>query len=317
VKLYFHPSANFGDAMNLWLWPRLIPDCLDADESALLVGIGTLLDERIPAAPRKLVFGSGAGYGQRPPTVDDRWTIYCLRGPRTAQALGVDPRLAITDGAMLARLIVPSTEEAQRRVVSYIPHWESATYWDWPATCAAAGLQYIDPLQPVEAVIAQIRASRLVITEAMHGAILADTLRVPWISVHGYRHVLEWKWIDWCESLGLDHRPIVVPSLYSARGLVRRWSRVARGSGPARSLAAVLPAGIQIPDRALRPVELVASPAMQMINERRAARVVRLLRILARGNGTLSSDEASERVFDRLQTALERLRRDVARPRTG
>jgi hypothetical protein len=66
---------------------------------------------------------------------------------------------------------VQPTQETQHRVVSYIPHWESATYWDWPATCTAAGLEYVDPLQPVEAVIAQIRASRLVITEAMHGAI--------------------------------------------------------------------------------------------------------------------------------------------------
>jgi hypothetical protein len=129
--------------------------------------------------------------------------------------------------------------------------------------------------------------------------------------------VLDWKWMDWCESLGLAYRPVVVPSLYSAHGLVRRWSRVARGSGPARSLAAILPAGIGIPDRALRPVELAVSPAMRMINERRTARVVGLLRMVARGNGSLSSVEASERAFNRLQAALERLRRDVARPRSG
>ena len=48
---YWKEDQNFGDAMNVWLWPRLLPSNLDADDSTLFVGIGTLLNHRVPVAP--------------------------------------------------------------------------------------------------------------------------------------------------------------------------------------------------------------------------------------------------------------------------
>src|SRR3569623_1144475 len=48
-------------------------------------------------------------------------------------------------------------------------------------------------------------------TEAIHGAIVADTLRVPWIPVACSPEVAPFKWIDWTQSLGLDYRPIRLP----------------------------------------------------------------------------------------------------------
>jgi succinoglycan biosynthesis protein ExoV len=58
----------------------------------------------------------------------------------------------------------------------------------------------------------------------MHGAIVADALGVPWIPVRtGGAGTLEFKWRDWCGSVGLSYRPHHVVPLYAAsRSPVRR-----------------------------------------------------------------------------------------------
>jgi succinoglycan biosynthesis protein ExoV len=73
-------------------------------------------------------------------------------------------------------------------------------------------MTYIDPHWPVENVIGQMGRARLVVTEAMHGAIVADTLRIPWVPVVCSPAILPFKWIDWTESLDLDYRPRSIPA---------------------------------------------------------------------------------------------------------
>jgi succinoglycan biosynthesis protein ExoV len=215
MKLYYYkaPGGNFGDDLNPWLWNRLIPDLLDEDESSLFVGIGTLLNHRVPPAPRKQVFGSGAGYGEtlKP---DSRWKFYCVRGPLTAEVLGLDKKLAITDAAALISQEVIHAPE--RSIVSFMPHHDSMFRADWRAISEAAGLHYIDPTAPVDEVLQDINRSRLVVAEAMHGAIVADALRVPWIPVKCYSHVLDFKWQDWCSSLDMNYKPFVLPEIWDA-----------------------------------------------------------------------------------------------------
>ncbi len=91
MQLHYYRDGigNFGDDLNAWLWPRLIPDLLDDNPDTLFLGIGTLLNNRLPSRPRKVVFGTGAGYGESLPSLDERWRIYCVRGPLTAMALGL------------------------------------------------------------------------------------------------------------------------------------------------------------------------------------------------------------------------------------
>ena len=106
MKLYYYQDAagNFGDDLNPWLWYGMAPELFDQDDSSLLVGIGTLINNKVPAQPRKLVFGSGVGYNGAP-QVDANWKFYCVRGPLSAHTLGLDPSLALTDPAVyLAQL---------------------------------------------------------------------------------------------------------------------------------------------------------------------------------------------------------------------
>ncbi|HRG56916.1 MAG TPA: hypothetical protein PLG56_12795, partial [Lacunisphaera sp.] len=64
MKLYYYrdPIGNFGDDLNPWIWTSLLPEILDGDDKELFLGIGTVINSAVPAAPRKLVFGAGLGY---------------------------------------------------------------------------------------------------------------------------------------------------------------------------------------------------------------------------------------------------------------
>jgi hypothetical protein len=213
VRLYYYqdPGGNFGDDLNAWLWPRLIPELLDGDGSTLFVGIGSILDRRIPQGPRKIVFGTGVGYGLLP-VLNEEWQVCCVRGPLSARALGLPPELAVTDPAALVRT-VRGTPVERRHSVSFIPHFRTPARLleagiDLKAVCASAGINYIDPCGPVEEVLDAIESSGKVIAEAMHGAIVADALRIPWLAVRLSNRIRSLKWRDWCGSLRMEYKPL-------------------------------------------------------------------------------------------------------------
>src|SRR3954471_15238659 len=117
------PEGNFGDDLNPWLWSRLAPGMCDDREPTPFVRIGTILSHKIPAAPRKVVFGSGWAAGPLP-NIDDRWTIACVRGPLTAARLKLDPNLGIVDPAILVRGVeLPAVKK--QYAVSFMAHHQS------------------------------------------------------------------------------------------------------------------------------------------------------------------------------------------------
>ncbi len=214
MKLCFwrSTSGNFGDQLNLWLWPRVLPDFFDERDDVMFLGMGSLLGTThlrhyhfLPDAV-KLVFGTGYGgitFGA-PPKVDDRWKIYFVRGPRTAKALGVHPELGIGDpGSLISR--IPETLNLPRLASgpAFMPHLESAANGAWKSIAEAAGLAYIDPRSPVESILRDLASASVVVTEAMHGAIVADALRIPWVPfAPSEQH--QAKWHDWADSLGIS-----------------------------------------------------------------------------------------------------------------
>ena len=227
AKLYFHkdPLKNFGDDLNPWLWSKLMPEVYegvcyhdpklrtkDMESDIYVVGIGTLLKKHIPTNGKKCIFGTGMGYGEDP-KVDDTWAIYSVRGPRTAARLGFDNKYAVTDDAILTAKI--GLERVKTKFpIAYMPHVSSARNSYWKEACESMNVHYIDPEGEVDEVFEQLLATDVLITEAMHGAILADTLRVPWIPVTTTDSILEFKWKDWCESMGIEYNPVSLPSLW-------------------------------------------------------------------------------------------------------
>jgi len=205
LKLYFYRGVrpNFGDELNWWMWPKIFGNVFDESQESLFLGIGSILFSSHPQAPRKIVFGSGYGGYTALPVIDDKWDIRFVRGKMTARALGVDPDLGVGDSAILLRSVVKYTECVKKYKFSYMPHWESAEIGLWKDACQVAGINYIDPCAEVDFVLDEILASEVVITEAMHGAIVSDALRVPWIAAQPIHSQHRAKWEDWASALDL------------------------------------------------------------------------------------------------------------------
>jgi succinoglycan biosynthesis protein ExoV len=211
---YYTVSTNFGDYMNSWLWPALIPEMLDRKDDIRLVGIGSLLSRNLDLVQgRKVIFGTGSGYSSPPSREQARnWLIYCVRGPLTAGLMGLDPALAVTDGAWLINQIPGYAElPAARSGTVFVPHWTSAQFGNWNPICQAASISYVNPLWDCARVFSNIAHAELAIVESLHGAIIADYYRTPWIPVFSPSRILKFKWLDWCKSLDLEYVPYHLP----------------------------------------------------------------------------------------------------------
>lgn len=202
-------APNFGDELNLWLWPRVLGEVFDADEATLFLGIGSIIGVHdLPAASRKIVFGAGfvPDYG-RLPDLSQNWDVRFVRGPRSARLLGLPGGLAIGDPGVLVRPLLAGRARAGE-LVGFMPHWESVARGNWAAVCAEAGVTFIDPTAPVEQTLDVLLRTRLLVTEAMHGAIVADALRVLWVPVLPFDPRNRAKWAEWAGPLGLALRPL-------------------------------------------------------------------------------------------------------------
>ncbi len=211
--MYFRGKyPNFGDELNIWMWEKLLPDFFDDDESELFIGIGSTIGNHYKKSAKKIVFGTGfvATYNEKPDVHTPEWDIYFVRGPRTAKSLDISPDLALGDAAILLRTIV-DYKNRKPEVISFIPHWESLERGNWEGVCKIAGINLIDPRRPVEEVINELLRSKLVICEAMHGAIVSDAFRIPWIPIIPLDYIHRDKWYDWAEALSIDLKPQNLP----------------------------------------------------------------------------------------------------------
>jgi succinoglycan biosynthesis protein ExoV len=214
VKLYLWRGAarNFGDELNLVLWPRLLPGWFDEDDTEWFLGIGSVLDSRHPADRLKIVAGAGYGGYRAPPVLDGTWRIHWVRGPLTARRLGLSEELGLGDPASLlgsamlgSPMLDPATSTTESGgAVGFMPHFESAAAGDWRAVAAGAGVNLIDPRDDPLVVLAAIGGCRVLLSEALHGVIAADALRVPWIAIEPLAAIHRAKWQDWAATLDLN-----------------------------------------------------------------------------------------------------------------
>ncbi|WP_263820520.1 polysaccharide pyruvyl transferase family protein [Salinibacter sp.] len=215
MRLGYADVPNFGDALNPIIFEHFLPDFFDAESDEVLIGIGSILGfEQFAMASRKVVFSSGYAVGYAdPPSIDETYDIHCVRGPLTARELGLDSDLSLTDGAALLRFMDFETVE-KTHSYTYIPHKSTEKLYDWPKVCQENGINYVSPEAGVSTVLKEIRRSEVVLAEAMHAAIVADTFRIPWVPVVTNARINEFKWRDWTASLGVKYSPQRIPRIY-------------------------------------------------------------------------------------------------------
>jgi succinoglycan biosynthesis protein ExoV len=356
MKIYLLGAVqgNFGDELNRWLWHALLPGMWDEDGDTLFVGIGTILDCKLPAARTVIVFGTGAGYTAPPADIATnpvRWRIYGVRGPLTARALALEPRLAITDPAILLATLA-EFRGLRRRGVIFVPHWKSVRYGYWERICASLGIEFIDPCGDSKGLVQRIASAEKVIAESMHAAIIADAFRVPWIPIALSREISPFKWVDWAASLDMPYRPVCLPPsnrIESLRNTLLQWSvhantmdypaptAVAQGHRMQFASVDALMAdfeligsrinqawrwhasvGLEVLLKRLAGLGLKAPPRVGLGHSERLLQTAteHLARVQANA-GSLSTDGAHARALERAMTRLEDFARDRRRGTPG
>jgi succinoglycan biosynthesis protein ExoV len=139
------------------------------------------------------------------PNLDENWIIHWVRGPRTAVTLGLPARLGLGDPAVLTPRTL-GLQRAQGQYVGFMPHFESASWGAWQQAADHAGVRLIDPRDPPLAILQAIGGCTVLLSEALHGVIVADALRVPWIAIRPMARIHRPKWFDWAETMDLRPR---------------------------------------------------------------------------------------------------------------
>lgn len=280
-------SSNFGDELNTLLWPRLLPGFFDDDPAVRFLGIGSVLDQRHPSQVIKLVAGSGYGGYERKPRLDENWIIHWVRGPRTAATLGLSQDLALGDSAMLVSHAF-GRASAEGPDIGFMPHFESAARGAWSQTVQQAGLRLIDPRDPPLTVLQAIARCKLLLSEALHGVIVADALRVPWIAIQPLARVHRAKWSDWADSVSLRPRFHALPA-----STLSEWVNTSHLSTWHASRTWL--------DRHQHRLEKITS-------ERLIARAAKALRTAAGATPQLSAESTLDRCQSRMLEAVHTIR---------
>jgi len=294
VDLYFYRGnkPNFGDELNTWMWPKILEGVWDQSDNSIFLGIGSILYDFFPEDKTKIVFGAGYGGYTPLPKVNKSWKFYFVRGKLTARALGIDENLGIGDAAILLRSCVDRNVNKKHKV-SYMPHWGSTFEGNWELACKYAGINYIDPCDPVEEVLANILSSELVITEAMHGAIVSDALRVPWIPISPLSEAHSMKWFDWASALDIKLQPIKIKSSTLLESVVIYFEK----HNPS------------IADKFKRRGRFLLKVGPEFFAQRAAERLLQI----SRTSPNLSSDIAIESSHNQMLSKLQELVKDLGR----
>lgn len=252
--LYFKSDkGNFGDDLNPWLWPKIFNSKLGEYDESYFLGIGSILhaqnkDLNRISGKRKIIFGTGV----RPANdysnlkIDNSWDIRFLRGPYSARVLG-NRYDYITDAAYAVRQLDYFHELMQtekKYEISIMPYFHSVEYFNWEQISEELGYHYISPYSEkgVEHTLKEIAASKHLISEAMHGAILADVLRVPWkrfVLTTPYTEggrVSDFKWSDWLNSIEIYNTDVLYTPFYQTTRITPHIKTITGGMVSAKFL---------------------------------------------------------------------------------
>lgn len=331
MRLFYYKAkqGNFGDDLNGWLWEALLPGFWSDESDVVFLGIGTIIGLTLPPARKVVVFSSGAGYAAMSGADRSNWTFAAVRGPLTAEVLKLPREAAVADGALLLATLpqFAPLSESERHGVIFIPHHHVLNDANWGKAASMAGVELVDPRGDCVEVIQRIRSAKLVLADSMHAAIIADTLRVPWIPLFSSRNSNTFKWLDWSLALGVLYQPVKLP-IPSTNGAFRSVTQflhhedfIVTPPDRARAVAHFerTAARIVTPDsertryrikKVLNfvPRTLDASGLTTAVDRRKTEETARVFAELSRRNGYLSEPAALANKVEELQSRLEKLK---------
>lgn len=207
MQLKYHKDwrGNFGDDLNVPFFRSIVPGIEECPSERDLVGIGTLLNNVHGKIEKAVVFGSGFGYGASVEIDHETSIVLGVRGPLTARALGVDDALVMGDPALHLNQI-PSVLKghslAPLGAIVVALHHRTAELWDF-SSCTLESLYFLDPgTASIPDYIATVKGAKVVLAEAMHGAITACAFGVPFIPIEIFGNLHVPKWSDFLAALG-------------------------------------------------------------------------------------------------------------------
>lgn len=222
MKLIYYASekGNVGDELNFWLWEKFFgKEIIDDYQDVAFLGIGSILLENswfLEEASKykhKIIFGTGVRSINEKLLFDESWNISFLRGPFSSLKINNNIDNYISDAAYALPLVEDYSKYLdlpKKYKVSVIPYFKSLDKAYWENICKEFGWNLITTeTKDVDWFLKEVASSEFVISEAMHGAILADILRVPWKRLKFHSHVYEgmnvseFKWEDWLYSVGI------------------------------------------------------------------------------------------------------------------
>ena len=310
MDLYcYHAShGNFGDDLNHWFWDEMLPGWREAWPDRVLVGVGTLISGGLPRGRRKLVIGSGAGYGAVPDAdLMAECRFEAVRGPRSAASLGLPPEKGIIDPAIMLSDFPEFQDLPRQGRPIFVPHEASMHRNDWSRLCAKAGVDYVSPGEESKSVIRRLATAPLVIAESMHAAIIADTFGTPWHAVSISHRFNGAKWLDWADSLGLDlHIAPLYPLMHR---LARLAPRKPREEAPRQGALVSAKAEGPVPKGPARGGKLPLRLRLRM--EAEAWTTPSVLRALLARPGQLSDRDALARGKQRYRAVIDRVRAEM------
>lgn len=197
-------SGNFGDEIGPYLFEKITGKRpVYAQPGAAyehVISAGSILNWATCASQ---VWGAGlASWKDEVPAC----VIRAVRGPLSrlrARSCGVMCSDVYGDPALLLTLFCSAKDETRHYEVGILPHYvDIFRAYEWFGS--ASHVRIIDPLQPVEKVISQIRSCDVLFSSSLHGLIVADAYGVPnaWVRMSSSIGGDGMKYWDYLASVG-------------------------------------------------------------------------------------------------------------------
>lgn len=219
-------SENFGDFSTFPILDAMGYDAApfpSSDPGTRFLGCGSLIDVPWLAhrpEEKRIIWGSGIHCKMEQDVRNCEF--HAVRGPLTRRACGLPDDMPMGDPVLLLPML-RERKFSGGGGVAYIPHWLQR--WSVKTSPESLGADFLIDIthkrEDFWAVWEKIQTADFVLTSSLHGAIVAETLGIPWsLCLVGKERVeCALKWRDWIGYLGLPDKTPAAGGIREGREL--------------------------------------------------------------------------------------------------